>query len=318
MDTAVFTTTLGQMTYLLILIAAGFLIARLKIIPSSAAGILSKLENILLIPAFMLGTFMRQFTVETLSQTGPLLLGSLAVEIVVIAVSIPLSRLCTRDSFLRRIYLYGLCFSNFGFMGNAVVAAIFPEILPQYLIFVMTLWILINLWGAPSLLMGEDAQTKPTVGRRFRSLVNPMFIAMALGMILGITGAGQVLPSFVTGAVDGVGACMSPIAMLLTGITIAGIDLKRVFRSGSIYAVSGLRLIIYPLAGILIFRFLPLPETLEICAVCSLAMPLGLNTIVIPSAYGRDPTAAAGMALISHTLSCVTIPLIFLLLTSWM
>ena len=68
------------MTYLLILIAAGFLIARLKIIPTSAAGILSKLENILLIPAFMLGTFMRQFTVETLSQTGPLLLGSLAVE----------------------------------------------------------------------------------------------------------------------------------------------------------------------------------------------------------------------------------------------
>ena len=55
-------------------------------------------------------------------------------------------------------------------------------------------------------------------------------------------------------------------------------------------------------------------ETLAICALCSLVMPLGLNTIVIPSAYGKDTKIASGMALVSHVLSCITIPLIFLLL----
>ena len=49
-----------------------------------------------------------------------------------------------------------------------------------------------------------------------------------------------------------------------------------------------------------------------VCAVCAIAMPLGLNTIVIPSAYGKDSTVAAGMAIISHLLSCITIPLVFM------
>lgn len=40
-------------------------------------------------------------------------------------------------------------------------------------------------------------------------------------------------------------------------------------------------------------------------------MPLGLNTIVIPSAYGKDTSVAAGMAVISHLLAVVTIPVIF-------
>jgi predicted permease len=43
-------------------------------------------------------------------------------------------------------------------------------------------------------------------------------------------------------------------------------------------------------------------------------MPLGLNTIVIPAAYGKDTTAAAGMALISHTLAVISIPILFLLI----
>jgi predicted permease len=42
-------------------------------------------------------------------------------------------------------------------------------------------------------------------------------------------------------------------------------------------------------------------------------MPLGLNSVVIPGAYGLDTSAAAGMALISHVLSCISIPAIFML-----
>jgi predicted permease len=47
-----------------------------------------------------------------------------------------------------------------------------------------------------------------------------------------------------------------------------------------------------------------------------LAMPLGLNTIVVPGAYGKDTTDAASMALISHILSIITIPIIFMLVSN--
>ena len=46
-------------------------------------------------------------------------------------------------------------------------------------------------------------------------------------------------------------------------------------------------------------------------AICAVAMPMGLNTVVIPAAYGEDTSAGASMALISSVLSIGTIPLVF-------
>ena len=43
-------------------------------------------------------------------------------------------------------------------------------------------------------------------------------------------------------------------------------------------------------------------------------MPFGLNTIVIPSAAGKDTTVAAGLAVLSHLLSCITIPIVFMVM----
>ena len=59
--------------------------------------------------------------------------------------------------------------------------------------------------------------------------------------------------------------------------------------------------------------WVPLPSVFATCALCSLAMPLGLNTIIVSSALGKDTRIPASMALVSHVLACVTIPVIFLL-----
>ena len=106
---------------------------------------------------------------------------------------------------------------------------------------------------------------------------------------------------------------MSPIAMLITGMTIAKANIGRILKIGSVYLVSVIRLVVYPLIfiGIYLLLGLELSKSFLVCAVASLAMPLGLNTIVIPNAYGKDTTVASGMALISHVLSVITIPLIF-------
>ena len=48
----------------------------------------------------------------------------------------------------------------------------------------------------------------------------------------------------------------------------------------------------------------------------STATPLGMNTIVYPEAFGGDPKTGASMALISHTLCVVTIPLLFAVMVS--
>ncbi len=307
-----FLPTLNQMIFLFAFIIIGFLLAKFKIVPHGSAGICAKLENWIFIPALVMQTFISKFTVSNLGVTWKLLLFGFIIDLIVIPVTVLVSKLITKDGYKRKIYIYGLCFSNFAFMGNAVVNAIFPDIFFEYIVFTLTLWIPIYLWGVPALLTASEE--KQSLAKRLKAFINPMFIAMIIGMIIGLTGVS--VPASISSVIDVSASCMSPIAMLLTGFTVAEIDLKKTLSQVSVYVVSILRLTVYPIIAICIFAVIPIdiPSSYVICAVCSIAMPLGLNTIVIPAAYGKDTSTASGMALVSHVLSVITIPVIFILL----
>ncbi len=302
--------TRNQMIFLFLLILIGFCLSKFGILPDGTAKILALLENNVFIPALVAGTFINNFTAEKLRTAGILFGFSSLWLIVLVPLSILIPRWIVKDEYTRNIFTYGLAFANFGFMGNSVVLALFPEIFMEYLFFTLPLWILIYLWGVPQLLLPKtEKKGKASALKRF---LNPMLIGMLAGMVIGITGIR--LPSAVTSVVGTLGECMSPLAMILTGVIISKIDLRKVFKDRSIYIASVIRLILIPLVFIALFAVWKLDRTVVICTVCTVAMPLGLNTVVIPAAYGKDPTTAAGMALISHLLSCLTIPVIFLLL----
>ncbi|MBE7062680.1 MAG: AEC family transporter [Clostridia bacterium] len=307
----IFIPTLSQMAFLFLLIAVGFLLVKTRVMGEGAAAVLAKLENTVLIPALVLRTFVENFTVERLGNSWTLFLSAFVLCFISMALAIGLSRLCTKDGYLRRIYTYGLTFSNFGFMGNAVVSALFPDIFFEYLIFTLPLWTMIYLWGVPALLL-RDEGVQQTLARRLKAFVNPMFIAMILGMLIGLSGI--KLPGFVSGAVSSAADCMSPVAMLLTGITVAATPMKKMLSVGSVYVVTAIRLLSMPLLFLALCCFVEFSDTFIVCATSALAMPLGLNTIVIPSAYGRDTSAAAGMTIVSHLCACGTIPLVFMLM----
>ena len=330
----IFASTLNQMGVLGLFMIIGFLLMKLKLVPDNSSRVLSRLENYVFLPALVLGTFISNFKIETLSNSWQPLLLSLIIELIIIPLAILSAKLSSKDGFIRRMYTYGLSFSNFGFMGNAVVLALFPEFYQTYVIFTLPLWTLIYVWGVPGLLIereGEVNSKGDKIKSIIKSLLNPMFIALTIGAIIGVTGLGEILANpitignsqvslFVMEVIRVCGNCMSPIAMMLTGMTFAQIDIKKVLTNLSIYLVTFLRLIAYPLviAGLvfllkekvnIIGNFIT--KELFVCLVCSLSMPLGLNTVVIPAAYGKDTSVPAGMALISHALSILTIPLIF-------
>lgn len=303
-----FLSTLNQMGFLFLLIVAGFVLVKVKAVPDNCAQVLSKLENNLFIPALVMGTFMTKFTPDSFQASGQYLLCGLVLVCICIPVAILLGRCFSKDAYLRKIFTYGLCFSNFGFMGNAVVQALFPDVFMNYLIFVLPFWAGIYIWGTPFLLMPAP-EGKRGLKDIVKPFVNPMFIGMIIGIVLGLSRL--PLPGFVADGVTTLGGCMSPIAMLLTGMTIARIDLKKTFTNVPVYLASLVRLVVLPLAAIGALLLVKLEYSLALCIVCNLAMPLGLSPVVVPAAYGRDTSDAAGMTLISHLLSCVSIPVVF-------
>lgn len=308
---AVFFTTLDQTVILLLFILAGYVLAHCKAVPENSASVLSNLENNFLVPAMIVETFIRNFTADKLTVARDLLLCSFLVTLAFMAIGVFCARFCSSERYERNIFAFGLSFSNFGFMGNAVVRALFPDIFLEYLLFTLPLWALLFGWGMPVLLM--DDGEKKSLAQRAKQFINPMFVSTLLGMFLGLSGI--PVPETITSVVSSAGSCMTPVAMLLTGMIIAEFPLRNILNIRGIYIATALRLLVFPALFLVFLKFVPLPETLAVCAVCALAMPLGLSAIITPSALGRDTRAAAGMVLVSHVLSCFTIPLVLAVYT---
>ncbi|MBR2029096.1 MAG: AEC family transporter [Oscillospiraceae bacterium] len=307
----IFTQTLTQTLLLLTFVATGYILAKLNVVGQDSVGVLSKLENWLFMPALVMGTFIEKFTFETISSTWKILLAGFAVEFAVIPLAAAVCRIILKDDeYLRKISAYGLVIPNFGFVGNPVMLALFPEIFFEYLIFTMPFWVVQQLWAVPRYLIPNEAGKKG-LRATAKNLVNPMFAGMLIGMIIGL--AQIPVPGFLTDAIKVSGDCMSPVAMLLTGITVSAIDLKKTFADMKIYTLSIVRLVAIPLLFAAVLNLCGADRTTFICAVCALAMPLGTNNIIVPSAYGLDTSHAAGMAIISHIMCCITIPLVFMI-----
>ena len=308
----IFTTTLNQMITLLSLLLIGFLLVKCRVLRPEDAGILSKLENTLFTPALIMGAFIKNFTLDTLKECWKLLLFSLVIELILIPIALLIGKsFRKRERYEQGILAYGLALSNFGFVGNAVMLAVFPEYFMEYVIFTLVLQTVVYVWAVPTLLI--PVAQGGGLRARLKSFVNPMFIGLAVGIVLSLLPV--ELPTSLMSAIDMAGSCMAPIAMLLTGITVASTKLVKALRAPELWMCGALRLVVIPLLALFVFRYLPLPHSYLVCAFCTLAMPVGLNPIVIPTAYGKDTTLAAALALVSHVLAVLSLPLMFLLMT---
>lgn len=313
------TPIVNQMIFLFAFILIGFILARGNFVPESSAVVLSKLESLVFVPALVMGTFIRNCKVDVLDTMWKTLVLGIGSVALCILIAIPSAKLCFKETYLRKMATYGLAFSNFGFMGNAIVLGVFgKDLFFEYTVFTLPFWAAIYAWGAPVLLIAGASgdEKKISFGERLKSFANPMLIGMLIGLVIGLTGL--KLPDSALSVIEVAGDCMSPVAMLLTGLTIGRLDVLALLQKGRLYLTTAVKLLLYPLVFFVILFFLPknsfFTDSFFKCAMCIASMPMGLNTIVIPAAYGKDTTDAAGLALISHVLSALTIPLTFWLL----
>lgn len=301
----VFSATLNQMPVLFIFMAIGFLLNKKELLPRDSSAALSKLETYLFVPCLVFSVFYKYCTVDNFKQKSVYILYGTAIMAVSLVIGIFLAKLFARDGYLRKIYTYSFAVANFSFMGNAVVLGVFGErILFDYMIFTLPLNLYVYSIGTASLIPDEK-------GRKIslKAFVNPIFISLILGAVCGLCAI--PLPKFMTSAVSSAGACMSPLAMLLTCFVIGGYSLKKLASDKKIYLASLIRLIILPTVFMLVLLAFKTDSAIIRAALCATAMPLGLNTVVFPAAYGGDTTPGASMALISHLISIVTIPVMF-------
>ena len=131
---------------------------------------------------------------------------------------------------------------------------------------------------------------------------------MILGIVLGIVH--PPLPIFMTSTISSLSSCFSPLAMLLTGFVVGKFEIRELVRVKPVYVLTLLRTVLIPIAVFVLFKLVGTPDEILLYVVFTAAMPLGLNTIIFPAAYGGDLTTGASMAVISNVVGLVTVPLI--------
>lgn len=314
----IFNLTLSQMLMMFTLILVGFLLRKKNILPENADSAMAKMETYVFCPALTLYSQMTQCTVQTFKENSILILYGLIIVVAGILISYPLSELFVRKTsgspekqYKRNIYKYAMSFGNYGFMGNFIILGVWgDELFYKYTIFTIMIGILCSSWGL-YILIPKDQNVSIWTNLK-KGFLAPPVIALVVGIAFGLLNLRKYVPEFIISAFDNAGKCQGPVAMVLAGFVIGGYNFKKLLLNKKVYAVTFLRLIVIPSVIMLVLKALGTSEEIMLLALIAFATPLGLNTIVYPAAYGGETETGASMAMISHTLSVITIPLMYL------
>lgn len=320
----IFNLTLKQMLMMFSLILVGFLLRKKSKLPENSGNVMAKLETFVFLPALSLFNQMTKCTVETFKANASLILYGFVIALCAIIISSPLSKLfCKKDTdspellYQRNIYRYALTFGNYGFMGNFIILGVWGnDFFYKYSLFVFMVGILCNSWGLYILIPKE--KNAKIFDNLKKGLLTPPTIALIVGMLFGILNLTQFVPQFVIEAFDSAGKCQGPVAMVLAGFVIGGYNFKELLLNKKVYILTCLRLVVIPAIIMLALKCIGTNDDIMTLALIAFGTPLGLNTIVYPAAYGGDTKTGASMTMISHTLSVISIPLMYLTFIVWL
>lgn len=299
----IFSLTLNQMIYFFILILVGYCVNKFKIIDGDFDRIISKFLSFVVTPALIIESFYEKFKINVLKENFILLIIAIITVVLLFILANILSKLFTKDLYIRKIYTYSFTNANFGYMGYVLVEALFgANALFKMIVFTIPFNIYAFTIGINS--FNPNIQ-KITV----KSMVTPVTISLVIGAVLGLSGI--VLPDTVNNAIGSLSDTMGPLAMIMTGFIIAKYNIFEIMKNSGVILASLIRLIVIPLCVVFIMKIFKTDRLTLMVALCTTAMPFGLNGIVFPAAYGQDTKTGAAMALISDILAIITIPVMF-------
>lgn len=297
---------LEQMIVLFILMGIGYFCYKKQIITEEVSKKLSAIVVNIANPALVLSGCMGEEKAggEELLLTVAVMLAIYAALLVLAEV---LPQLLRVEKKSRGTYRAMTVFSNIGFMGFPVVAALYGNGALLYAaLFMIPYNILIYTYGVAFMSAKEAGEKKNTfsLGR----ILNVGVIACIVALIIYLTGI--QFPVFIQKTITNLSNLTAPLSMMVIGASLATIDLKKLFMDVKLLIFSAIKLILIPVAGLLIIRqFVSSEIILGVCMVM-LATPVGSMTAMLAQQYDGDYEMASKGVALTTILSVLTMPLV--------
>ena len=297
-----FLVVLMQVISLFILMGAGFILGKAKLLTEAGTKQVSAILTNAVTPCLVVTSLQIDGDAQALKEIGIMVLIMAVSHIVLIAVSLLLFRREPEES--RIVMRFGVIFSNCGYMGLPLVTAVLGSgaaLIGALMIIVFNFFV----FSYGIILMGGKKAFSP------KALVNPVIVSMFIGVALMLLRI--KLPSPIASAAGAIAGLNSPLAMITIGAQLARADLSGIFNQLRLYKVTLIRNVIFPV--IIAFLLLPLQinRTTYIAIVILLGTPVAGVTSIFSERYDRDCQLAAQMVSLTTILSIITLPLVAVL-----
>lgn len=297
---------LEQMIVLFILMGVGFLCYKLQIITDEVNKKLSAIVVNIANPAMVLTGCMGDDKIsgEELLMVFVLVIIVYTVLVLLAMVIPPLLKI---DKKSRGTYQAMTIFSNIGFMGFPVIAALYGNSALLYAsLFTIPYNILIYTFGVSAMSTGEKVSLKESFS--IKRVMNVGVIACIITIIVYFL---QIpVPAFIKSTTTHLSNLTAPLSMMVIGASLATMDIKKLFTDGKLLLFSALKLLVIPVLGVLLIR--QFIDNEIICGVCMvmLATPVGSMTAMLAQQYDGDYEMASRGVALTTILSVATIPIV--------
>ena len=210
-----------------------------------------------------------------------------------------------------RIMNVGAVLGNVGFFGLPLIKSIFPEnpeVACYSCVFVAGMNLLVFTIGT----YGVTGDKKYISLKN--AILNPPFVSFLVSLPLYYFGAGEWIPAFLKGGIGVVAHMTTPMCMLILGIRLATVELKKLFTNRYAYLTVALKLLVFPLLGFGISMLFPLPDTFRYSLLILCGTPCASVILAMAELHGSNEDLAANCILLSTLLSIVTLPVLSFLI----
>lgn len=280
----------------------GYAVVKAGLMKSSESKSISVILVYLVIPCVIIKAFQVDYTPDVQKGLFLAIAAAVAVHILFLLITIPLKKIFQMDVIEQATSIY----SNAGIL----VIPLVQELLGQDYVIYSSAYIavqLILLWTQGKNMLCEEEKLEWK-----KIFLNVNIISIIAGIVLFLFRI--KLPAGVQDVLGMMNNMIGPLGMLLAGMAIAEVPLKSIFTKKRNYLSVALRLLLYPVLGLLLMKAIQIVVNLENSSQILLTVYLACVTPACASVtsmaqlYDKDAAYASSLYVLTTLLSIVTMP----------
>lgn len=296
-------TLINQTVVMLILIITGIICFKTGIISKEGNKELSNLVLSVVNPVVIFMAYQTEYDSELVKNLLTAFLLSVISFAIMIAGAYILVPAKIRNFEIER---FSSIYSNCAFMGIPLIQALFGSIGVFYLTAYLTVFNFM-IWTHGIIILSGEKDFKKVL----KVLYSPVILSIVVGIIMFFL---QIkLPSVMSKALEFVADLNTPLAMIVSGVTMADTNIISLLKKKRIYYTSFLKLFLFPALIVIIFAlpvFSGIDSDVRTSVIIAASAPSAAMCTLQCIRIGKDSLYASEIFAFTTVFSIVSLPLV--------